>query len=175
VSGEVRGPAVDPEAPYARLAVVGLICRSSHEEEGSDAGADCGVAEGGRWLLLRRREGPERWDPPGGRVERSEDLEQAVKREVREETGLEVQVAGPCYAYLTFYKGERLLAVSMACRLDAGGPDPDDVRVEPEFDSWAWRTTAEWADLAAEGRSSWRPTDVRRIARLAARAWEADE
>lgn len=48
----------------------------------------------GRVLLLRRRQSPfmgGRYEIPGGVVEEGEDLFQALKREVREETGLEVR------------------------------------------------------------------------------------
>ncbi len=48
-----------------------------------------------RSLLLVKRghpPGEDRWSVPGGRVEAGETLENAVAREVREETGLEVSV-----------------------------------------------------------------------------------
>lgn len=48
---------------------------------------------GGRLLLIRRGHDPEagRWSLPGGRVEPGESDQQAVIREIREETGLEVR------------------------------------------------------------------------------------
>ena len=48
----------------------------------------------GRLLLIQRGHDPHRgrWTLPGGRVEAGESLEQAVVREVREETGLDVRV-----------------------------------------------------------------------------------
>jgi len=51
---------------------------------------------GGRLLLIRRGKEPEagRWSLPGGRIEPGETDEQALVREVREETGLQV-VPGP--------------------------------------------------------------------------------
>lgn len=48
----------------------------------------------GRLLVVRRKHEPAagRWSLPGGRVESGESLTAAVEREVREETGLRVQV-----------------------------------------------------------------------------------
>jgi 8-oxo-dGTP diphosphatase len=50
----------------------------------------------GALLMVRRAQEPARglWTIPGGRVEAGEYLAQAVRREVREETGLEVEVGG---------------------------------------------------------------------------------
>jgi 8-oxo-dGTP diphosphatase len=47
----------------------------------------------GRLLLIQRAHAPHpgRWSLPGGRVEPGESVEQAVVREVREETGLDVR------------------------------------------------------------------------------------
>lgn len=163
VNAAEPGPASDPEAPYVRLGVVGLV---SH--------APTGRGEA-KWLLLARAEGSECWDPPGGRVEGGEDLESAVRREVMEETGLSVRVAGPCYAFLTYHKGERLVAVSMACR-PVG--DVSGIRLEKENASaWRWVTAAEWEALSREGRTSWRDEHVRVTTRLASTMWEdmADE
>jgi ADP-ribose pyrophosphatase YjhB (NUDIX family) len=168
-------PAADPRAPYARLAVVGLICRTVEDRcagggaaAGQAGGADAGEA---RWLLLHRIQPFEAWDPPGGRMEGDEDLTRAVMREVEEETGLVVEVGGPCYAFLTFYRGERLLAVSMACRPVS---DPDTIRLEAGGAAgWQWVTGKEWEQLAAGGISSWDPADVRKATGTVAAIWEA--
>ena len=60
------------------------------------AGVGGVVLDGDRVLLIRRAHPPRQgeWSLPGGKVELGESLIEAVRREVREETGLEVAV-GP--------------------------------------------------------------------------------
>ena len=73
------------------------------------------VIDDGKLLMIRRAADPGRnlWTIPGGRVENGELLAQALRREVQEETGLEVvpgdlvgilEVPGdPHYVILDFY------------------------------------------------------------------------
>ncbi len=143
----------DPDAPYARIAVVGLI-RESEE---------------GRWLLTRPPlplQTPPIWAPPGGRLERGETLEEATIREMREEVGLQVEVAGPCYAYLTMHKGERTLAVSLACRVAA--PAPLLTLAPGEAVEARWVTLGEWLEMAGAGVALWAAEDIRRATATAA-------
>ncbi len=59
----------------------------------------------GEFLLLKRSEdsntNPGKWDLPGGKLEREEILEEAVVREVWEETEISI-VPGEIAGYVTF-------------------------------------------------------------------------
>lgn len=167
--GEAVKPAgVDsPLSPYARVAVVALL-----------------EAQAG-WLLLRLppqlapvytgHDAPAGglWAPPGGRLEEGEGLEDALRREMWEELDVEVVSAGPCFAYLTFHKAERLLAVSMACRL-VGGADLSRFHLDAaEAEEARWVSVPEWVQLSRRGMTPWRSEDIVRATHLARQAWQA--
>ena len=63
----------------------------------------------GKLLLIKRGVEPskEKWSVPGGRVEWGETLIEAVKREVREETGLEIEVGQVAGVYDLIVQGSR--------------------------------------------------------------------
>jgi ADP-ribose pyrophosphatase YjhB (NUDIX family) len=75
--------------------------------------------QAGRLLLIQRGHDPHRgrWSLPGGRIEAGESPEQAVVREVREETGLEV-VAGRAIGRVTI-PGDGVVfdVIDLACDL----------------------------------------------------------
>jgi mutator protein MutT len=85
------------------------------------------VVHAGQVLLIRRGKPPlyGRWVVPGGTVELGEALEQALVREMREETGLEVE---PVELLTVFDRIERdgprvvyhYVIVDYLCRLRAG-------------------------------------------------------
>lgn len=95
-------------------------------------------------------------------MERGETLVDATIREMREEVGLEVAVAGPCYAYLTMHKGERTLAVTMACAPAAAGPTPPLTLAPEEAVEARWVTVGEWLEMADAGVALWAAEDIRR-------------
>ena len=59
-------------------------------------GVGCGAAivSNGRILLVKRRRAPERdhWNLPGGKVDHLERVEDAIRRETLEETGLAIRL-----------------------------------------------------------------------------------
>ena len=48
------------------------------------------IDEQGRALLIQRRDN-HHWEPPGGVLELDESIEDGLRREVREETGLDIE------------------------------------------------------------------------------------
>jgi 8-oxo-dGTP diphosphatase len=65
-------------------------------ERGPVLGVGAIVVRDGALLMVRRAKDPGRglWSLPGGRVRHGEYLGDALRREVREETGIEVEVEG---------------------------------------------------------------------------------
>jgi len=58
---------------------------------GPKLAVDCVILVDGRVLLIHRRNPPHGWALPGGFVEYGETVEVAVRREMKEETGLDLQ------------------------------------------------------------------------------------
>ena len=84
----------------------------------------------GRVLLGRRGIEPflGLWDTPGGFVEVGESLEECVRRELREEAGVEVEVGRLIASLPDTYgpTGDATLNAFFECRLLSGDPQPDD-------------------------------------------------
>ncbi|MDF2091091.1 NUDIX domain-containing protein [Knoellia sp. 3-2P3] len=69
-------------------------------------------ADGSHVLLVKRRDNG-RWEPPGGVLELGESIEAGLRREVREETGVEVDVEGLSGVYKNMTHG--IVALVFRC------------------------------------------------------------
>ncbi|SNR74423.1 NUDIX hydrolase [Blastococcus mobilis] len=80
----------------------------------------------GRLLLIRRGHAPHAglWSLPGGRVEEGETLEQAVRREVLEETGLRVRPGAVVGRVRIPGDGVVYDVADLACTPDPPGQQP---------------------------------------------------
>lgn len=80
----------------------------------------------GRLLVVRRAHPPAagRWSLPGGRVAAGETLEQAVHRELAEETGLTGRVEGLCGVAQRIAEGRHFVILDYWVRLDDPAPCP---------------------------------------------------
>lgn len=82
----------------------------------------------GRILLARRGTEPRKgtWDIPGGFIDAGETAEQAVRREMREETGLELADLHYFGSYPDTYgrRDEPVLSFCFTARADTGDPKP---------------------------------------------------
>jgi 8-oxo-dGTP diphosphatase len=99
-------------------------------------------AETSRYLLLRRSGhkdyAPGIWECITGRVDQGEGFEDALRREVREELGVEVQVEA-ILGTTHFYRGEpvpenELVGVVYFCSLH----DPAAIHISPEHSEFRW-------------------------------------
>lgn len=81
------------------------------------------VRDDGRLLAIRRRDN-DRWEPPGGILELDETIEDGLKREVREETGVGVNIDRLTGVYKNMAHG--IVALVFRCHIVHGSPHPTD-------------------------------------------------
>lgn len=111
----------------------------------------------GRYLILKKSSeeliNPNTYDLPGGRVEFGEKLEDTVVREVKEETGLDIQSQQIFNAW-TFVKDEgfQLIGIDFISKLIGGNEElsdeheeilwmePEDIQKRSDFPKWLVET-----------------------------------
>lgn len=115
---------------------------------------------GDRVLAARRRRPPHiagRWEFPGGRVEAGETEVDAVRRELAEELGVDVEVGG--WLADAALPAGRVLRL-FAARLVTGTPIPREA--DPSHDAVSWLTAAQC------GTREWLPADRAALASVVA-------
>ena len=96
----------------------------------------------GRALLIQRRDN-HCWEPPGGVLELGESIEDGLRREVREETGLDVEPVALSGVYKNMNRG--IIALVFRCKVTGGQPSISD-----ETEALRWVTETEIRELASE-------------------------
>lgn len=109
---------------------------------GFTVGAVCAIDCDGRWLFLRQ---PHRvgWSLPGGLLDRGERPDDAVRREIREETALDVEVGLP----VTVQVNAAVRRVDVIYRISVD--ERPDVRVGGEAKDFRWLAPAGLDDADA--------------------------
>jgi 8-oxo-dGTP diphosphatase len=92
------------------------------------------MVEGGRVLLTQRKAGTHlagAWEFPGGKVEPGEDPRDALRRELREELGIEARVGE--VVDVTFHRyeeaGKAVLLLFFEASLEKDSPEPSAIDV----------------------------------------------
>jgi len=92
----------------------------------------------GKFLLVKRsdkaRDEHQYWELPGGRLEFGETPEEALARELMEETSLCVKIINPLQTW-NFFRGDdiQIVGITFLCKTDS-----DSVQLSSEHDAYAW-------------------------------------
>lgn len=102
------------------------------------------VKQHDKFLFLRRnatfQEGPQNWDIPGGRIEPEEALQDALTREVLEETGLKLEQTDTLLAAQDIFVPNAEMHV---VRLTYTGVAIGEVTISSEHDDYEWMSIGE--------------------------------
>ena len=97
-------------------------------------------------LIVKRhpksRTEPEMWELPGGKVESGEFFADALVREIKEETNLDVKVGDFCEAIQNDYMHKRTVQIMMYLKDITG-----EVQISDEHTDWMWASLEELGNL----------------------------
>jgi 8-oxo-dGTP diphosphatase len=98
-------------------------------------GASGLIVRDGKVLLIRRGKEPykDRWSLPGGGIERGERVRDTVRREVKEESGLEVEVGLVAGYREEILPEDHYIIIAFHCEVTGGDLRAGDDAAEVEF------------------------------------------
>jgi 8-oxo-dGTP diphosphatase len=95
----------------------------------------------GRALLIQRRDN-HHWEPPGGVLELDEAIEDGLRREVREETGLDIEPDTLTGVYKNMNRG--IIALVFRCKVTGG-----ELTANDEVTDFRWADESNIRQLAS--------------------------
>ena len=96
----------------------------------------------GRALLIQRRDN-QHWEPPGGVLELAETIHDGLRREVAEETGLQIEPISLTGVYKNMPRG--IVALVFCCKTTGGT-----LTASQEVTAFRWADLSEIPELADE-------------------------
>jgi 8-oxo-dGTP diphosphatase len=100
----------------------------------------------GDYLMLKRssasKTNPGKWEPPGGKLEPYESFNDALRREVEEETGLKIMLAGLAGAVEFEHPAAKVVCLLMRTERAEGT-----VQLSREHDAYVWADDSAVLDL----------------------------
>jgi 8-oxo-dGTP diphosphatase len=100
------------------------------------------VDDHGRALLIQRRDN-HHWEPPGGVLEPAETIQDGLRREVREETGLDIEPIALTGVYKNMKRA--IVALVFRCKITGG-----QLAITDEVTAFRWATADDITGLADE-------------------------
>ncbi len=107
------------------------------------------IERDGKYLATRRSAlndyMPLKWDVPGGTVEAGETVEEALRREVQEETGLEIKIGSLIHVFTISNPARPTIQIVFECKYVSG-----EVKLDPEeHDQFEWLSIEEMKKIDA--------------------------
>ncbi len=102
------------------------------------------IERDGKFLVAQRKEGggePLKWEFPGGKVEWGESPEECLRREMREELGLSIEVGEQVCTSPGYSGNSEIMLLAYRASIAAGEPEAIDVK------DWRWVAKADLPGL----------------------------